>query len=154
MTSERRSEATSQLDAMLEENQKQFGALYDGSGARPALVPAPPPVAKAVGAITDPVRFLNDRHGDGWRHEFSDRRRDGAEAVVRCTLTIGDGAITKSQYGRARIATDGGPAVLKGNAGGIAFSVATEPGNNGADSEAAAFRVAERDALAKCVALL
>ncbi len=154
MTSEPRSDATSQLDAMLEENLKQFDALYDGADAYPAPMPAPPPVAKAFGAITDPVRFLDDRHGDGWRHEFSERRRDGDEAVVRCTLTIDDGAITKSQSGRARIAPDGAAMALNGSAEGIAFSVATEPGNAGADSEAAAFRAAERDALAKCVALL
>ena len=154
MTAEPRSDATSELDAMLGESRQQFDALYDGPDARPNPVATPPPVAEAVEAITDPARFLNDRHGDGWRREFSERRRDGNEAVVRCTLTIDDGAIVKSQLGRAPIASDGAPVALQGNADGIAFSVATEPGNAGVESEAAAFRAAERDALAKCVALL
>ena len=54
MTAEPRSDATSELDAMLEESRQQFDALYDGPDARPNPAPEPaapaaPPVAKDDG---------------------------------------------------------------------------------------------------------
>ncbi len=57
MTSEPRSDATSELDAMLEESRKQFDALYDGADARaperptPASTSAPEPAAPATRPI-------------------------------------------------------------------------------------------------------
>ncbi len=57
MTSEPRSDATSELDAMLEESRKQFDALYDGADARaperptPASTSAPEPAVPATRPI-------------------------------------------------------------------------------------------------------
>ncbi len=50
MTAEPRSDATSELDAMLEESRKQFDALYGDADARaPAKpTPAPEPAAPAT----------------------------------------------------------------------------------------------------------
>jgi hypothetical protein len=54
MTSEPRSNATSELDAMLEESRKQFDALYGDADTRPsekpttASTPAPEPAAPAT----------------------------------------------------------------------------------------------------------
>lgn len=99
MTSEPRSDATSELDAMLEESRKQFDALYDGGGdtrapekPTPAATPAPEPAAPA----TPPV-FKDDE-----------------------------------------------TATIQGSAAGVAFSVASKPGN--AEPKAAAFRATKKDA--------
>ena len=105
MTAEPRSDATSELDAMLEDSRQQFDALYDGAAARapekptPAPGPAPEPAAPA----TPPV--------------FKDDKTAAANSA---------------------------PATIQGSAAGVAFSVASTPGN--AEPKAAAVRATKKDA--------
>jgi hypothetical protein len=150
----------SPFDAMLQANRRQFESLTDGYGAASpaALAPAKPPSDARPPAASDPRRVLNDRYGRGWRHEITERRRDGNEVVVVCKLLIGNGetAVTKTAPGRARIRPGAG-IQLQGSADGVAFRVGagTGPADRGrAQSEAAAFDAAERDALRGCVAML
>jgi hypothetical protein len=159
MASNRGSEFSSPFDDMLEENRKRLEELYGG----PRTPAAPPPPTKpsptgpsaADVRASEAVRFLNDRYGEGWRYEITDRQRDGDEVVVLCKLVVEDQGLTKSQFGRARIG--GGEATeIKGSAAGIAFSMGPEtpPRAASADPVEDAFRRAEEAALAKCAGLL
>ena len=178
MGSDRRPDLVSPFDDMLEENRRQFEDLSNGMRSRtapgtasevPAVLPAPAtstparPATRARDSLpaprpasSDAVRFLNDRYGDGWRYEITDRRREGDEVVVLCKLVIEDQHITKSQFGTSRIDQVGDGEDVKGSAGGIVFSVQSAkppaaPSGNPVDQ---AFRRAEAAALANCAALL
>lgn len=133
---------------------------------RPATSYAPPPKRAALdvppapefgGAPSEAIRFLNDRFGASWRHEITNRVREGDEAVVRCRLIIEDQGISRSQFGRARIGGAGDVTEIKGSAGGVDFI--TRTGAPLAEAsieklEEAAFHNATEAALAKCAALL
>jgi hypothetical protein len=176
MASGRRKDFSSPFDEMLEENRRQFEALYGGSrsghGEGAAREPARPSPSPAPGLSAEPshgarqagldassseaVRFLNDRYGEGWRYEITNRQRDGEEVVVLCKLVVEDQGITKSQFGRARIGDSGEAYAIKGSAAGIAFSTASDkppPGARG-DPVEDAFRRAEDAALARCAGLI
>jgi hypothetical protein len=172
-----RSRLSSAFNGMLEQNRKQFEALTNGIGARDReatrsprsseiVAPSAPPrpaersrdAASAAPAPSrsNAVRFLDDRYGDGWSYEIAERRREGDEVIVLCKLSIPDQDISKSQFGRARIAAGGG-AGLAGSADGIAFSLGSESEAEVAgagDPEEAAFQKAVASALAKCAEML
>ncbi len=142
MSPNRRSEFASPFDAMLAETRAQFDALYGGGAPAPAAMP----VGSAAAASGSEAE-LTARYGTGWRHEITERRREGDEAVALCRLTIPERGIVKAQFARAPI--HGGSNVA-GHAGGVAFRA----GGAGEEGEAAAFAAAAEAALAKCVALL
>ncbi len=63
MTSEPRSDATSELDAMLEDSRQQFDALYDGGADTRAPVkptPAPGPTLEPAGPATRPIATVDE----------------------------------------------------------------------------------------------
>ena len=176
MATNRGSGPTSRFDEMLEENRRQLEDLYRGTGAGSAPEPAPPkdapatpslasapgseaspPAPHAPAAPSDSVRFLNDRYGDGWRYEITERRREGDEVIVLCKLIIGDHNITKSHFGRARVGRPGAHREIRGSADGITFALRSENGvraASGVDAEEAAFREAVDSALARCASML
>ena len=108
MTSEPRSDATSELDAMLEESRKQFDALYDGADARAPVKPA----------------------------STSASAPESAAPATRPIATVDETAAANSA-----------PATIQGSAAGVAFSVASTPGN--AETEATGFRATKEDAPGK-----
>jgi len=151
MNAGRGSGLSSPFDDMLEQTRRQFEALSGGLAPAPAESPRTEPRPPAATDLrrSDPVRYLDDRYGDGWRYEVTDRRREGDEAVVRCRLVIADRDITRTQYGRARIDRTAGGREISGSAGGIAFRARAE----GAPPEIslqAAFDRAVSEALTKC----
>lgn len=161
MSSQRRSGLTSAFDDMLEANRKRFDDLHDGAPSPAAAAPPPtPPAPRAAptagfGVPSDAVRFLNDRYGHGWRHDVGERRREGDEVIVLCTLRIEETGTTKSQFGRARVGAPAGGQAITGSAGGVSFSLgATNGPAAGTDPEEAAYKRAVEAALAKCAAML
>jgi hypothetical protein len=130
----------SPFDTMLDDARRELDALAGG--------PAVPAVSAPAAGLSEPERFLNDRYGDGWHIEISERHREDDEVVVLCRLTIPEHDITRAQFGRASI---GVTQPLKGSSGGIAFSLgdATDGGD-----EREAYAAAEADGLRKCVELL
>ena len=165
MASDRRSSsssasAASSFDEMLERNRRELDDMYGGiawTGAREA---APPPgaasPARAASAERRPVvRRLNQRFGDKWRYEITERRRDGDEVIVLCRLTLPERNVTKAQFGFARIGRAGAGGAVRGSAGGMSFTLgAGESVSLAGDSEDAAYERAADDALAKCAAML
>ena len=160
MAGERRPGLTSPFDEMLAENRKQLDALYGTSGTaraleRPSASSTPAP-ASGQGR-SDSVRFLNDRYGERWRYEVTERRREGDEVIVLAKLILEDQNISKSQFGRAWIGGESAAPELSGTANGIAFRIKrddTETLASGTTSEEAAYRRAVEAALAKCAELL
>ena len=137
MANERRDRLSSGFDDMLDRNRQALDALYGGRTA-PERAPrdrqpsAPEP---ATPASSDPKRFLDDRYGNGWAYEITERRRDGDEVIVLLKLTVADQNISKSQFGSARIGGAGNGAA--GTVDGVAFTLS--PGPARADSEEAAY---------------
>ena len=139
---------------------------YAPRTAEPAPAPSPQqaaapqrpgPAAGFDAGSMDPAKFLDERFGGGWRHEIPDRRRDGDDVVVRCRLSIDGEDPPQAQMGRARTYAAGPAAEIAGSADGVAFSFragSAPSGNGAAEAEEAAYREAERAALARCVALL
>jgi hypothetical protein len=125
--------------------------------AAPPQATAPPRPGPAAGfdpVSMDPASFLDERFGGGWRHEITDRRRDGDDVVVQCRLSIDGEDSPQSQMGRARIYAAGQASEIAGSADGVAFSFragSTPSGNGAAEAEEAAYREAARAALARCV---
>lgn len=151
MTAGRGSGLSSPFDDMLDETRKQFDEL--SGGPAPAAVPRTEPRRPTAHQATDPVRFLDDRYGEGWRYEVTDRRQDGDQAVVRCRLVIADGDVTRTGTGRARIERTAAPVEISGRADGVAFTAhaaAAAPEK----SLQAAFDTAVTEALRKCAELL
>ncbi len=158
------SEYSSPFDAMLARNRDRLDRLHDGAAGdryRPAAAPdraapsrpasgptrpVPPPPARAP---SGPRRILDERFGDRWRHEIVERRRDGADMVVRCRLTVADHGIDLARLGRARIDPISVRHETIGSADGIPFSFRADdaPGTGEED----AVERAVSDALAKCV---
>lgn len=155
MIAGRGSGLSSPFDDMLEQTRKQFEELSGG------LAPAPVEIAKteprrptpAARRWTDPVRFLDDRYGDGWRYEVTDRRQEGDEAVVRCKLVVADRDITRTGIGRARIDRTGPAEEISGRADGVAFTARAEAAAPEISLQAA-YDMAVTDALTKCAELL
>ncbi len=151
-----RSDFTSPFDDMLDQSRRQFDDLYGGAtGATPPpRRPAAEPKSDRQEVSEDTRRFLDDGYGDRWRYEVSERRREDDEVIVLCKLIVGDGSVSKSQFGSAPVG--GQRAGLKGSAGGIAFALGTEAeaGSGGGDPEQAAYRQALARALANCAEML
>ena len=76
----------------------------------------PGPAAGFDAGSMDPARFLDDRFGGGWRHEITDRRRDGDDVVVQCRLGIDGEVHSRTQMGRARIYAAGPASEIAGSA--------------------------------------
>ncbi len=153
MTAGRGSGLSSPFDDMLEQTSKQFEELSGGMAPAPAERPRTerrrPTPAPAARRWSDPVRFLDDRYGDGWRYEVTDRRQDGDEAVVRCKLVIADRDITRTGFGRARIDRTGPAEEISGRADGVAFTARAEAVAPEISLQAA-YDMAVTDALTKC----
>lgn len=149
MTTGRGSGLSSPFDDMLEQTRRQFDELSGGVApvAAPSTEPRRP--TPAARRWTDPVRFLDERYGDGWRYEVTDRRQDGDEAVVRCKLVIADRDITRTGIGRARIERTGSAVEISGRADGVAFTAHAEAAAPEISLQAA-FDAAVTDALRKC----
>jgi hypothetical protein len=94
------------------------------------------------------IRQLNEKFGNAWRYEIRERRRVGNEAVVLCELVYGKQRTTRTQFGRATIAS--GP--LTGESAGVRFKLAGAA--TGTADERAAFRHAAEAALKKCAELV
>ena len=163
MASDRRSSwpstsAASSFDEMLERNRRELDGMYGGTAWTGAREAAPPPGAASrnrAAAERPVVQRLNQRFGDKWRYEITERRRDGDEVVVLCRLTLPERNVTKAQFGLARIGRAGAGAAVRGSAGGVSFTLgAGESGSLAGDSEDAAYERAADDALAKCAAML
>jgi hypothetical protein len=153
MTAGRGSGLSSPFDDMLEQTRKQFDEL--SGGLAPVAAPGterrrPTPAAHRG---TDPVRFLDDRYGDGWRYQVTERRQDGGEAVVHCKLVIADRDITRTGIGRARIERTGPAVEISGRADGVAFTARAEAAAPEISLQAA-FDTALTEALSKCAELL
>ncbi len=125
--------------------------------ARPSAAAA----RRASGELSpETERFLNERLGNGWSYDVTERRREGDEVVARCKLSLADRNLSKTQYGRARVASAseaGAAGALEGSADGLAFSIETNGaplGGGVAQDEEEAFRQAIESALAKCAELL
>ena len=163
MASDRRSSssstsAASSFDEMLERNRRELDGMYGGiawTGAREAPPPGAASPARAASAERPVVQQLNQRFGDKWRYEITERRRDGDEVIVLCRLTLPERNVTKAQFGLARIGRAGAGAAVRGSAAGVSFTLgAGESVSLAGDSEDAAYERAADDALAKCAAML
>ena len=140
------------------------------ASASSAPGPARPSAAaprRASGELSpETERFLDERLGNGWSFEVTERRREGDEVVARCKLSLADRNLSKTQYGRARVTPTGKPGAagaLEGSADGLAFRIETNGaplgdggggGSGGGASEDEAFQQAIESALAKCAELL
>lgn len=163
MASDRRSSssstsAASSFDEMLERNRRELDGMYGGlawTGASEAPPPGAASPARAASAERPVVRQLNQRFGDKWRYEITERRRDGDEVIVLCRLTLPERNVTKAQFGLARIGRASAGAAVRGSAAGVSFTLgAGESVSLAGDSEDAAYERAADDALAKCAAML
>jgi hypothetical protein len=157
------SEFSSPFDAMLARNRDRLDRLHDGAAgdryrpaatsdratpSRPDSGPARPPLP-AGRAPSGPRRILDERFGDRWRHEIVERRRDGADMVVRCRLIVADHGIDVAGSGRARIEAISARHETIGSADGIPFSFRSDDAPGGGEDDAV--ERASVDALAKCV---
>ena len=163
MVADRDSEFSSPFDAMLDQDRKRLDRLYHGPAGdrdRPATMSESSPrvptrslpaAGRSVRGPSDSARILDERYGDGWRHEVVERRRDGNDMVVRCRLTIAAHGIDLTRSGRARIDRNSPRPEIIGSADGIPFSFRSDDvtGADGAAQDAEARAVA--DALAKCM---
>ncbi len=133
------------------------------AASAPARPRAAAPRPRASGELSpETERFLDERLGNGWSFEVTERRREGDEVVARCKLSLADRNLSKTQYGRARVASAGSAdGALEGSADGLAFSIETNGaplgnggGGGGGAGEDEAFQQAIESALAKCAELL
>jgi len=104
---------------------------------------------------SEAVRRLNERFGEGWSYQVTERRREGNELIVLCRVDIPDKDISKTQFGSAIVLKPGERFTLKGTVDGVPLGIAVGKGapvtRNPEDS---AFRRAVDVALAKCAELL
>lgn len=111
---------------------------------RPIVLPAatqPPPGGDIPAEI---AARISDLFPGGWRHEVTDRRREGDEIVVSCRLVSGDGRQSAKGTGRAPLG--GG---ITGAFNGHSFRLKSKGGG-----EDAAFRQAMGKALLQCLEAL
>ncbi len=161
MAGDRRPSLSSAFDDMLERNWQELDGMYAGTadrtGRREPRAPSLPSAdfQTPLSSERPIVQQLNERFGDKWRYEITDRQRDGDDLVVLCKLTLPEKNVTKAQFGLARIGRAGGGSAVHGSAGGVSFSLgASESGALAGDTENAAYERATDDALAKCAAML
>ncbi len=139
MANPQRPGPSSVFDDMLVQGKKRFDALSRGGSHTAAPIVRPDPDSPVT-------RLLNERFGNNWRYEITERRRDGDEAIVLCKLFLGKEGALRSQFGRARISE--GP--VAGAVGGVRFKI----GSGGAEqSERDAFGRATEAALMNCADL-
>ena len=103
------------------------------------------------------MRRLNERFGDGWQYELTERRREGNEVIVLCRVTVPEKGLSKEQFGRARVRAAGQVDTIRGKAGGVSFSMRLEPHKSlspPANPEETAFQEAVQNALTRCAELM
>lgn len=124
----------------------------------------PPPSSSAV-LIDGPsksnrkksvaARKLDERFGEGWSYEVTERRREGDEMIVLCRVEIPDKDISKTQFGSAKVLKPGERFTLQGTVDGVPIGIAVGRGAPlKRDPEETAYRRAVDVALAKCAELL
>ena len=146
---------------MLERNWQELNTMFsdigEGSARSEAHVSFSSSAAyKAKISTQRPiVEQLNQRFGDNWCYEVTDRQRDGNDVVVLCKLILPGKNVTKAQFGLARIGSAVAGTGVQGSSSGVSFSLGTgETGSLTGDTENAAFERATDDALTKCAAML
>lgn len=170
---------SSAFDELLAENRKQMDELLGKSpeaspepaAPSPAYAPPPPapPSATARPITTTSGRpsshsddvppevtaMLDRRYGDGWRHEIKERRREGNDIFVTCSLTVEADNLSATQTGRAPVGA--GTESINGSVNGYKFRLTPKGGGQGdpgSDPEGAAHRKALGEALIRCLEAL
>jgi hypothetical protein len=139
MANPQRPGPSSVFDDLLVQGRKGLDALSRGGPATAAPIVRPDPDSPVT-------RLLNERFGNDWRYEVTERRRDGDEAIVLCKLFLGKEGALRSQFGRAKISE--GP--IAGAVGGVRFKIVSAGAEQG---ERDAFRRATEAALMYCADL-
>ncbi|MEE8433629.1 MAG: hypothetical protein V3S64_02465 [bacterium] len=127
--------------------------------------PKPPEISTRASSIEAPpkpkrrkseaARRLNERFGEGWSYQVTERRREGDELIVLCRVDIPDKDISKTQFGSAKVLKPGERFTLQGTTDGVPFGIAVGRGAPVTrNPEESAFRRAVDVALAKCAELL
>jgi hypothetical protein len=156
-----RPELSSVFDDMLAQTRKRFDDLYRGGQPRAGepVAPARPFASRELAARrprastsrlasdSPAARLLNERFGSDWRHQITEQKRDGDEAIVLCKLTFGRDNAVRTQFGRARIS--GIPVVAA--SGGVRFKIG---GAGTEQDERDAFRRAAEAGLMNCVDMI
>jgi hypothetical protein len=156
-----RPELSSAFDDMLAQTRKRFDDLYRGGqpragepvtqarpfASREVTARRPRPAASRLALDSPAAQLLNERFGSDWRHEITEQKRDGDEAIVLCKLTFGRDNAVRTQFGRAKIS--GSPVVAA--SGGVRFKIG---GSGTEQDERDAFRRAAEAALMNCVDLI
>ena len=167
---------SSAFDALMERTRQRFEEHSAGTFNRnpdrdigsavlpsaPAVIPptSPPPASaqpptKRKSRKTEAVRRLNERFGDGWSYEVTERRREGDELIVLCRVDIPDKDMGKTQFGSAKVLKPGERFTLQGTVDGVPIGIAVGRGAPVTrDPEESAFRRAVDVALAMCADLL
>lgn len=160
MASDRRSSLSSAFDDMLERNWQELNNMFSDIGERSASSESHTSSSSAafqakISMQRPIVEQLNQRFGDNWCYEVTDRQRDGADVVVLCKLILPEKNVTKAQFGLARIGRAAAGTGVHGSSSGVSFSLGTsETESLTGDTENAAFERATDDALTKCAAML
>lgn len=124
------------------------------AAARAPVVNAPASGAAREAKEPGVVRELRARYGE-LHYVVRERRREGDEIIVLCELKIPRLAISKTQFGHAKISAVGAQLGIGGSVGGKSFTIAAgERVASTAASEEAAFERALASALAKCAELV
>ena len=179
------SKLSSAFDELLAQNRKQMDELLGKSpeaapgpaAQSPTYAPAPPsPPRATAGPVTTtskPVSTsgrpssrrddvppevaaqLDRRYGDEWRHEVKERRREGNEIVLTCSLMVEADNLSTTQTGRAPVGA--GTGFINGSANGFRFRLTPKgggQGESGNDPEGVAYRKALGKALTRCIETL
>jgi hypothetical protein len=156
-----RPDLSSAFDDMLAQTRKRFDDLYRGgqsrtgepvASARPFVsrelaARRPRAAASRLALDSHAAQLLSERFGSDWRHEITEQKRDGDEAIVLCKLTFGRDNAVRAQFGRARIS--GVPVAAA--SGGVRFKIG---GSGTEQDERDAFRRAAEAALMNCVDMI
>ena len=119
---------------------------------RASSIEGPP---KAKRRKSEAARRLNERFGEGWSYQVTERRREGDELIVLCRVDIPGKDISKTQFGSAKVLKPGERFTLQGTVDGVPIAIAIGRGAPvNRDPEESAFRRAVDVALAKCADLL
>lgn len=176
MADDRMTGFSSAFDALMERTRQRFedhsGGTFKrgperkiGSAVLPAAPTVNPPQSAAPATAHPPpkgkrrkseaVRRLNERFGEGWSYEVTERRREGDELIVLCRVDIPENDISKTQFGSAKVLKPGERFTLQGTVDGVPLGIAIGSGAPVTrDPEESAFRRAVDVALAKCAELL
>ena len=173
---------SSAFDALMDQTRQRFKDRSAGtfravpaptgtpSTVAPAVFPAvaapiPPEPSTRASSIEGPpkakrrkseaARRLNERFGEGWSYQVTERRREGDELIVLCRVDIPDKDISKTQFRSAKVLKPAERFTLQGTVDGVPIAIAIGRGAPvNRDPEESAFRRAVDVALAKCAALL